>query len=98
VRSKEIYALSLYSGHQAAFLRIDVFAKEKRGARCRAKAALLIHLNLRTHLVAKFGGGWLTQIAEAETLREARAVVRRYRTANRAGLAQCNEPEIETFG
>jgi hypothetical protein len=92
-----IYALSLYSGYQVAFLRIDLFAKGRPGARRRAKAALLVNLNVRTHLVAKFGGGWLTQIAEAQTLSEARAVVRRYRTANPAGLAQRNEPEIESF-
>jgi len=91
-----IYALSLYMGYKGAFWRIDWHTKDRLGRR-RAKAALLAELNVRTHLVAKFGGGWLTQIAEAETLDKARAVVRRYRAANPRPIAQRNEPEINSF-
>ena len=51
-----LYALSLYLGYQGAFWRIDWHTKDRRG-RLRAKAALLIELHVRAHLVAKFGGG-----------------------------------------
>jgi hypothetical protein len=92
-----LFALSLFAGYQAAFLRIDFFAKEDRRARRRAKVALVVDLNVRTYLVAKFGGGWLTQIAQAQTLDEARAVVRRYHAANPGSIAQRIEPELDSF-
>ena len=91
-----MWALGLYSGYQGAFLRIDWHTKD-RGGRRRAKAALLLELNARTHLVAKFGGGWLTQISQAETLDKARAVACRYCAANQTSGAQRIEPEIDSF-
>lgn len=91
-----VLAFSLFSGYQAAFWRIDWHTNDRRVRRL-AKFALLLELNVSAHPIAKFGGGWLTQIAGARSFDEARGVVRRYREANSSAVAERIEPETDSL-
>lgn len=73
-----IYGVGLLFNYQGAFLRLDLASKDPTAAR-RAKAALLIELNVRSHRVGAFGGPWITRLAEAPSLAAARGVAREFR-------------------
>jgi hypothetical protein len=77
-----VYGLSLFFGYQSAFGRIDWWMKGQDRAARRAKLALVVELNVRTHLVNRFGGRWLNELAEARTFSAARDVARGYRQAS----------------
>lgn len=83
-----LHALSLFTGYQSAFVRVDWWMKGDKKAARRAKLALVLELNARTHLVHQFGGRWLTELAEARTSADAHEVVRRYRIAGDAKKPQ----------
>ncbi len=74
-----LYGLSLFVGYQSQFLRMDFWTRGDLQAGRRAKFALLVELNIRTHLVNGLAGHWFNDLAQARTLSEARAIVRRYR-------------------
>jgi hypothetical protein len=73
-----IYGVGLLFNYQGAFLRLDLASKDPTAAR-RAKAALLIELNVRSHRVGAFGGPWVTRLTEAPSLADARGVAREFR-------------------
>lgn len=79
-----LYGLSLFSGYQQAFWRIDWCKRDVKAAR-RAKFALVVELNGRTHLVNRLSGRWFNDLAEAPTFADAREVVRRYRAESAKG-------------
>ncbi len=74
-----LYGLSLFSGYQSQFLRIDFWTRGDLRARRRVKLALIIELNVRTHLIHGLSGHWFNDLAGARSLAAAREVVRRYR-------------------
>jgi hypothetical protein len=73
-----IYLLSLWAGYELLFLRID-FATDSRMSRRRAKLALLVGLNARTHRVNQFAHPWMHRVSAASSFSEAYRVVRNYR-------------------
>ena len=83
-----VYGLSLFFGYQSAFGRIDLWMKGQDRVAKRAKLALVVELNVRTHPVNRFGGRWLNELAEARTFSAARDVVRRYRRASFSASAE----------
>lgn len=70
-----VYAVALYAGYQMAFTWIDFRNEASFGARCGAKAAVVMRLHGQATLVDKFSLPWATRAAEASSFRAALAVV-----------------------
>lgn len=73
-----IYGASLLFNYQGAFGRVTWSSKDLAAVR-RAKLALLIELNVRSHAVGRFYDPWTTRLTEAHSFTEARSVVRQFR-------------------
>jgi hypothetical protein len=70
-----LYGLSLYSNYQQAFLRLKFATSDRRAVR-RGKFALASVLHFRTRAVSSFAWPWLGQLASAESLGDARRIVK----------------------
>ena len=79
-----LYVLSLFSNYEQAFMQLRWTSRDPRAIR-RAQLALLTELNVHTRLVGKFAIPWPARLTEASSFREARRVVREYRTSMRGG-------------
>lgn len=73
-----LFGLSLFFNYQAAFRRLAGSSKDVTAVR-RAKLALLLELNVRSHRLGAFGGLWITRLTEAHSLTEARSIARQFR-------------------
>ncbi len=73
-----VYLVAVLAAYEVAFLRID-FTKEEAGNRKRAKIALWTTFFVRIQPIGAFGGRWATEAVSADSLREARGVIRAYR-------------------
>jgi len=79
-----IYGVSLLFNYQGAFSRLDWTTRKSAAVHRaklvrRARLALLIELNVRSHQVGTFYDPWTTRLAEAHNLSEARRIVRQFR-------------------
>jgi hypothetical protein len=74
-----VYLLTLYSGYEMAFLRLNLLARKGAGNAKRAKLALVCGLHCHYSLVNHFGGVWIERVLDADSLRAARQAVREYR-------------------
>ncbi len=72
-----LYLISVLAGYESAFLRV-AFASPRRRITLRSRLALITVLGLRIRAVARFVLPWTGWLAEAESLRGARAVVKEY--------------------
>lgn len=78
-----VTVMGVWSNYDAVFSKLRG-ATEDRRRRLRARLALFSGLHLRAREVGGFNGIWCKKLAEQESLREARAVVRRFRAVQRA--------------
>jgi hypothetical protein len=72
-----IYGVSLLFNYQGAFWRLAWSSKDATAVR-RAKLALLLELNIRSHRVGAFYDPWVARVTEARSFAEARSVVRQF--------------------
>jgi len=70
-----IFGVSLFFNYQGAFRRLAQSSKDATAVR-RAKLALVLELNVRSHLVGAFYDPWITRLTEARNFTDARSVVR----------------------
>jgi len=93
-----IYMLSLYSGYEIAFMRINFFTDDRR-ARWRAKLALILKFHLKSHELHAFTGPWQQKIAAAPSFAAARAVVDDFRQSRKdaARAAAEEQQRIERY-
>lgn len=88
-----LYILSFYIVYDSAFRGIN-WATTETGRRWRARLALVSKLNVNTFAVQKFTWNWAKRVAEAPTLRAARAVVADFaEELRRAKQAKIDEEE-----
>jgi hypothetical protein len=73
-----IYGVSLFFTYQGAFRRIAFSSKDVAAVR-RAKLALLLGLNVRSHEVGKFYDPWTTRLTDGHNFTDARRIVRQFR-------------------
>ena len=79
-----LYALSLFSNYEQAFLQLRWASHDPMAIR-RAKLALLTELNVHTRLVGNFVIPWPARLTGASSFHEARRIVREYRESKRGG-------------
>lgn len=77
-----VYVLSLWVNYGSAFTRVDIATDDGR-ARRRVKIALLITLNVRTTAAGSFAWPWIGQAIDTTSLRQARRVIKNFRTERR---------------
>ena len=72
-----IFGVSLFFNYEWVFRRLAQSSNDVNAVR-RAKLALLVGLNVRSHRVGAFYDPWITRLAEAHNFAEARYVVRQF--------------------
>ncbi|MEU4365440.1 hypothetical protein [Promicromonospora sp. NPDC023987] len=78
-----IYLLALYSNYELAFGWIEFDNHGTRWSRVRAKALLVVRLNIRSRTVRRFDIYWGKQIAEAPSFKTGWEVLSKFRQAER---------------
>jgi len=87
-----IYLVALYAAYESSFNRIDSMAKD-RGARRRAKLALLTITHGRTRSLNAFTGDCAEEVASTASLAEARDVIRKYQASRQRQEAAIEEEQ-----
>ena len=72
-----IFGVSLFFNYEWVFRRLAQSSKDVNAVR-RAKLALLVGLNVRSHRIGAFYDPWITRLVEAHNFAEARNVVRQF--------------------
>lgn len=73
-----IFAVALLSNYELLFMRLG-FATQDKAALRRARWAAVLGLRLHNRAVGRFGGPWLQRLVHADSLKDGRQVVKRYR-------------------
>jgi hypothetical protein len=83
-----VYAVSLYSNYEAAFVRLGFHNRADAKARRRAKLALVLGYNFHNHELDGFAGRAISDLADAKTWSDARKVVALQRAESRLSNAK----------
>lgn len=76
-----VYLVGLIASYEVAFLHADWKSNVSWGARWRTRLVLLTSFHIRAADVGGFAGVWPRRLAEAGSFRQARQVIRDFRTA-----------------
>jgi hypothetical protein len=91
-----IYALALYAAYELASTRMGWRSSASRWARLRNQLALLTAFHVRAYDLNEFSGRWQLELAEADSFRAARGVIRDFHTERqRAAQAEVEAKERE---